>query len=68
MSFNGNIYGYFKGKRGLRKGDPLSPTIFVITMNCLSYVLNQVAMEGKFSYHARCEHAKLTHLCFADVY
>lgn len=66
MGFNGSIFGYFKRKRGLRHGDPLSPTLFVIAMNCLSYVLNQAAMEGKFGYHSNCEDAKLTHLCFAD--
>lgn len=66
MGFNGSIYGYFKGKKGLRQGDPLSPTLFVIAMNCLSYVLNQATIDGKFGYHARCEDSKLTHLCFAD--
>lgn len=35
-------------------------------MNCLSLMLDKGAREGKFGYHAKCETAKLTHLCFAD--
>ncbi|XP_024007996.1 uncharacterized protein LOC112083994 [Eutrema salsugineum] len=66
LGYNGAVHGYFKGKRGLRQGDPLSPYLFVIAMNCLSLMLNQAALDGKFQYHHQCEGTKLTHLCFAD--
>ncbi|CAA7043657.1 unnamed protein product [Microthlaspi erraticum] len=66
VGYNGMVQGYFKGKRGLRQGDPLSPYLFVIAMNCLSLMLNKAAEDEKFTYHHGCTGSKLTHLCFDD--
>lgn len=66
IGYNGMVHGYFKGKRGLRQGNPLSPYLFIIPMNNLSLMLNKATEEGKFNYHHHCDVAKLTHLCFAD--
>lgn len=66
VGYNGTVGGYFKSKRELRQGDPLSPYLFVIAMNCLSVLLNKGAEDGKYGYHPNCKDSKLTHLCFAD--
>lgn len=66
IGFNGTVQGYFKSTRGLRQGDPLSPYLFVMVMNCLSMLLDKGAAEGEFGYHHHCRDSKLTHLCFAD--
>lgn len=66
IGYNGTVQGYFKSKRGLRQGDPLSPYLFVIAMNCLSILLDRAAQQGVFGYHHKCGDARLTHLCFAD--
>jgi len=66
VGYNGMVHGYFKGSRGLRQGDPLSPYLFVIAMNVLSVMLNRAASELKVKYHQRCSSSRLTHLCFAD--
>lgn len=66
IGFNGTVQGYFRSKRGLRQGDPLSPYLFVMAMNCLSLLLDKAAEEGAFGYHHHYRESKLTHLCFAD--
>ncbi|XP_039036739.1 uncharacterized protein LOC120173726 [Hibiscus syriacus] len=46
ISFNGSLIGYFKGKRGIRQGNPLSRFLFVLSMNVLSRILNLAAARG----------------------
>lgn len=66
LGYNGTVNGYFKGRRGLRQGDPMSPYLFVMAMNNLSLMLNKAAREGNLNYHQHCAKTKLTHLSFAD--
>ncbi|KAJ9557338.1 hypothetical protein OSB04_011952 [Centaurea solstitialis] len=64
---NGESYGFFKGERGLRQGDPISPYLFTIVMECFSMILRQCIEEASgFRYHQGCEQLSITHLCFAD--
>nr|GEW51184.1 RNA-directed DNA polymerase, eukaryota, reverse transcriptase zinc-binding domain protein [Tanacetum cinerariifolium] len=60
-------FRYFKGGRGLRHGDPLSPYIFTLVMEMLSLIVqDRVEKRKEFKYHFRCKNLKLTYVCFAD--
>ncbi|XP_021767727.1 uncharacterized protein LOC110732117 [Chenopodium quinoa] len=66
LLLNGGSYGLFKGKKGIRQGDPKSPLLFVIVMEYLSRLLKNVGKKRRFKYHQRCKELALNHLIFAD--
>ncbi|XP_074290425.1 uncharacterized protein LOC141617144 [Silene latifolia] len=66
IALNGNIFGYFKGRKGLRQGDPLSPLLFTICLEYLSRILAWVQQQNEFRFHPLCKRVQLSHLCFAD--
>ncbi|XP_071694886.1 uncharacterized protein [Rutidosis leptorrhynchoides] len=64
---NGGIEGFFKGGRGLRQGDPMSPYLFTLIMEVLSLIISKYTKSNSgFKYHYHCKKMMLTHICFAD--
>ncbi|GJV68037.1 putative RNA-directed DNA polymerase, eukaryota, reverse transcriptase zinc-binding domain protein [Tanacetum coccineum] len=64
---NGDIHGFFKGKQGLRQGDPLSPFLFTLVMEVLTVILQRrVRLSDSFRFHKHCEELGLVNVCFAD--
>ncbi|KAL0405898.1 UNVERIFIED_CONTAM: LINE-1 retrotransposable element O protein [Sesamum latifolium] len=67
VCLNGSPHGFFKGAKGLRQGDPMSPYLFVLVMEVLNLILQQlIEQDGGFSYHWRCDELHLYQLGFAD--
>ena len=63
VCINGERHGYFKGGRGLRQGDPISPYLFTLVMEMLTLLLQRkIRSSNGFKYHHGCKDLKLVHL------
>ncbi|KAL0287156.1 UNVERIFIED_CONTAM: Retrovirus-related Pol polyprotein from type-2 retrotransposable element R2DM [Sesamum calycinum] len=67
VCINGSAHGFFKGARGLRPRDPMPPYLFVLVMEVLRMILQQmIEQETTFRYHWHCAELSLFQLGFAD--
>ena len=66
ISINGSLHGFFKGKQGLRQGDPISPFLFVLCLEYLSRIFGKLKSIPDFNFHPKCAALNIYHLAFAD--
>ena len=66
VAINGELCGYFRGTKGLRQGDPLSPYLFVLALEVFSQMLRGKFSDGSIGYHPKASSPSVTHLAFAD--
>lgn len=66
IAFNGELVGFFPGKKGLRQGDSISSSLFVLAMDIFSKKLDLTVNRNVFSPHPLCSDPLITHLSFAD--
>lgn len=63
---NGQPKGFFEGRRGLCRGDPISPLLFVLVMEILASLLSFGLTNKLFKAHPKCKKLNISHLSFAD--
>ncbi|OAO91334.1 hypothetical protein AXX17_AT5G31500 [Arabidopsis thaliana] len=66
VAFNGELIGFFNGKKGIRQGDLMSSHLFVLVMDIMSKSHDKGVVNGLFQLHPRCVAPLITHLSFAD--
>lgn len=67
LKINGKPTSLFHPSRGLRQGDPLSPYIFILISNVLTWMMKKALAEGTLKGIQVNKHCpKLSHLLFAD--
>ncbi|XP_019084355.1 PREDICTED: uncharacterized protein LOC109125974 [Camelina sativa] len=66
VSVNGESCGYFKGAKGLRQGDSISPYLFTNAMEVFTQILNRGFTDNLIGHHPSAITPQVTHLAFAD--
>lgn len=64
---NGVRHGFFHSTRGLKQGDPLSPSLFIIGAELLSRILNNLFHHQHYKgFNMVITGPQINHLSFAD--
>ncbi|XP_042051501.1 uncharacterized protein LOC121796786 [Salvia splendens] len=64
---NGSVAGFFKSSRGLRQGDPISPSLFILAADYLSRLLDHLIIgREEMMYRTARYTMGISHLAYAD--
>ncbi|XP_059301925.1 uncharacterized protein LOC132053847 [Lycium ferocissimum] len=67
ICINGKRNGFFKSQRGVKQGDPILPSLFIIASEVLSRLLNKLYEDKKFNgFNMPTNGPSINHLSYAD--
>jgi hypothetical protein len=67
IAINGVVGTYFRNKRGMRQGDPLSPLLFDLVVDALALILKKASVAGHIKgVISHLLPGGITHLQYAD--
>jgi hypothetical protein len=66
VMINGELFSFFNRDKGLRRGYPLSPLLFILVMNSLSLLLKREQSTGNLIGITVSRIIKILHLLFVD--
>ncbi|XP_075080842.1 uncharacterized protein LOC107778314 [Nicotiana tabacum] len=66
VNINGGRYGFFKSTRGIKQGDPLSPSLFDTGAELLSRLMDKLVNDGFIPYVVDRKGPIITHSSYAD--
>lgn len=66
ININGSLEGYFLGRKGLCQGNPISPYLFVLTMEYLSRSCALIVNDPLFKFHLKCRCTQTSYVSFAN--
>ncbi|KAL9683059.1 hypothetical protein QQ045_014873 [Rhodiola kirilowii] len=65
--WDGSSFGHFKSNQGVRQGDPLSPSLFVICMEVFSRMIHHGGRSGRIEpFFTKTGVVQISHLLYAD--
>jgi hypothetical protein len=66
ICINGELKSFFPRSKGVTRGDPMLPYLFVLVMEAFSRLMDRMFKRAYFRFHWRCHRQKISHICFAD--
>lgn len=64
---NGSATGYFKSKKGIRQGNPMSPFLFLLVGEALTFMIKRAQEQGLLSgFQVKNDGLMISHLQFAN--